>query len=205
VGRRHKANVLNRLRSEAEKIRALVSSESLDFLSQIDLGSPERLPTQYEAATIVAIAYKTKQLPSEQKLREDLKKMSSLYGAAVARKRVKFSEDPDSWEAGLPGRDVVERVRENKLRWKLNFSKENAKPGGDVFFPIKAGIRRVSRRHVAVLESLRSLLKQHHWSTSNPHPFDLEARHANGRCFLIEVKVVREDDIASAAREAIGQ
>ena len=55
VAKKHKANVLPRLRSEAAKIRALISSESVDLLSKISLGSKDRLPFQYEAATIAAI------------------------------------------------------------------------------------------------------------------------------------------------------
>jgi hypothetical protein len=205
VEKKHKSNVLTRLRSEADKIRSLVSEECVDLLADIQLGSSDRLPVQYEAATIAAIGYKTNNLPSEEQLRTDLARMASIYGQAVGRKRSRLTEDPEAWEAGLPELQVVERVSEKKLKWNLNFGNDSSKPGGDVFFPIKAGVRRVTRRHVAVLESLRGLLKESGWTTSSPHPFDLEARRPDGRCLLIEVKVIRENDIAGASREAIGQ
>lgn len=205
VAKKHKANVLPRLRSEAAKIRALISSESVDLLSKISLGSKDRLPVQYEAATIAAIKYETNSLPNDIQLRSDLSRMIELYGSAVGRKREKLTENPEAWQAGLPELEVEERISERKLKWNLDFGHDRAKPGEDVFFPIKAGIRRVTRRHVAVLEGLRELLKANSWATSSPHPFDLEARRHDGRCLLIEVKVIRENDIAGAAREAIGQ
>jgi hypothetical protein len=205
VAKKHKANVLPRLRSEATKIRTLISRESDDLLAEISLGSKDRLPVQYEAATIAAIRYETNNLPSDTRLRSDLSRMTELYGSAVGRKRTKLTEDPEAWEAGLPELEVEERISEKKLKWNLDFGNDRAKPGEDVFFPVKAGVRRVTRRHVAVLEGLRELLKANNWATSSPHPFDLEARRAPSSCLLIEVKVIRENDIAGAAREAIGQ
>ena len=117
VAKKHKANVLPRLKSEAAKIRALISRESVDLLAEISLGSKDRLPVQYEAATIAAIKYETRNLPSDMQLRSDLSRMTELYGSAVGRKRTKLTEDPEAWEAGLPELEVEERISEKKLKW----------------------------------------------------------------------------------------
>jgi hypothetical protein len=205
VAKRHKSEVLPRLRTEAMKVRALISDEASGMLNEISLGSKDRLPIQYQAATIAAIEYSTLDFPEETQLRNDLTHFMRLYSLAVSRKRLRLTEDPESWETGLPELDVVERISEQKIKWNLDFSNDKAKPGGDIFFPVSAGIRRVTRRHVSVLESLRSLLKDNGWTTSSPHPFDLEAHKPTGNGLLIEVKVVRDDDSAAAVREAIGQ
>ena len=202
--KRHKKDVLPRLRGEAKKIRALISKEAEGLLVDISLGSKDRLPVQYEAATIAAIRYQAQTLPAEKALRDDLAKLLILYGLAVSRKRLRLTEDPESWETGLPELDQ-ERISEPKIKWELDFDNDNDKPGEDVFFPVPAGIRRVTRRHVSVLKDLRALLKVSGWSTSSPHPFDLEARKKERTGLLIEVKVIRDGDSASAVREAIGQ
>lgn len=205
VANRHKNEVLPRLKAEAMKVRALIPAEADGLLNEISLGSKDRLPVQYEAATIAATSYKTESLPEETTLRRDLSRFMNLYGLAVSRKRLRLTEDPESWETGLPELDVVERVREQKIKWNLDFNNDKAKPGGDIFFPVTAGVRRVTRRHVSVLENLRALLRANGWTTSSPHPFDLEARKPAGIGLLIEVKVIRDGDSASASREAIGQ
>lgn len=205
VAKRHKNEVLPRLKAEAMKVRALIPAEAQGMLNEISLGSKDRLPVQYEAATIAAIRYETKLLPEEAQLRIDLTRFMNLYGVAVSRKRLRLTEDPESWETGLPELDVVERVSEQKIKWNLDFSNDKAKPGGDIFFPVAAGVRRVTRRHVSVLENLRAFLKANGWTTSSPHPFDLEARKPAGIGLLIEVKVIRDEDSAAAVREAIGQ
>jgi len=203
--RRHKSEVLPRLKAEAMKVRALISEEAADLLREISLGSNDRLPVQYQAATIAAVEYKTNELPDEVRLRNNLDRFMDLYSLAVTRKRLQLTENPESWETGLPELDVVERISEQKIRWNLNFDNDEAKPGGDIFFPVSAGIRRVTRRHVSVLENLRNMLKSNGWVTSSPHPFDLEAHKSSGIGLLIEVKVIRDEDSAAAVREAIGQ
>jgi len=202
--KRHKRDVLPRLRGEAKKIRALISKEAEGLLGDISLSSRDRLPVQYEAATIAAIRYQTRSLPEEKALRDDLAMLMSLYGIAVSRKRLRLTENPESWETGLPELDQ-ERIGEPKIKWDLDFNNDNDKPGEDVFFPVAAGVRRVTRRHVSVLKDLRALLKVSGWTTSSPHPFDLEARKKERTGLLIEVKVIRDGDSASAVREAIGQ
>ena len=204
VEKRHKKDVLPRLRGEAKKIRGLIAKEAEGLLGDISLGSKDRLPIQYEAATIAAIRYETDNLPDEKALRDDLATLMGLYGLAVSRKRLQLTEDPESWETGLPELDE-ERISEPRIKWDLDFSNDNDKPGDDVFFPVPAGVRRVTRRHVSVLKDLRILLKNCGWTTSSPHPFDLEARKAGRTGLLIEVKVIRDGDSASAVREAIGQ
>jgi hypothetical protein len=196
---------LPRLKAEAKKVRALIPAEAAGMLNEISLGSKDRLPVQYEAATIAAIRYQTDAFPEESQLRIDLARFMNLYSLAVSRKRLRLTEDPEKWETGLPELDVVERISEGKVRWNLNFSNDKDKPGGDIFFPVVAGVRRVTRRHVSVLENLRAFLKDNGWTTSSPHPFDLEARKPAGIGLLIEVKVIRDEDSASAVRESIGQ
>jgi hypothetical protein len=130
-----------------------------------------------------------------------------MYDEVVASKKEHLVSSPGEWIAGLPDLTTSRNsIADEKPKWNIDFQSDRTTSGSEIIFNLPARTQRVSRRHVAVLDGLRALLREHGWETATPHPCDLVATKAErNERLLIEVKVVRSGDKALVAREAIGQ
>lgn len=184
------------LRTQAGAIRSQLAPElQAGLLDQIDLLAPrdKQRPRNYEAANIVATAYDTSRLPSDNLLRQDLERFIGLYGHALdVRHQLRLSAP-----------EVISSRRDYDPPKAMRFKPTD---GSDYLVQVTEREERRTRKHVPLLDGFVRYLVKLGYTASNQgvHPRDLVATK-DGQHWLIEVKVVRRGNGQQAAREAVAQ
>lgn len=190
------ANQLARdaLAYESKAIRAKLDPNSLQgLLKDIDLNATGALGQAYEAGTIAAVSYTLSSLPSEEKLRTDLKRMLDLYTAVITAKKLLVQENPQTFQ--IP----AEKMQNSTV---LEFKPKSA---DEYLSKVEARLLKKTRKHEMLVADLHANLSDKGFVVgNNRHPEDLSIDNADGPPFIVEVKIVHSNT-EHAVREAIGQ
>jgi hypothetical protein len=186
------------LASQAAAIRAALPADALNGLeTSVDLASSGYRQLAYSAACIVARRYETGSLPSEQRLREDLRRLVDLYQEAIAVKRgLAVTEARTSTQAAAA-------EEESARRDPLAFFR----PKDDSDYVAHLVGRRLvkSRRHERLVREYGEWIVTRGFAAStSEHPKDLVVRREASE-WLIEAEVLRRGNATDAVREAVGQ
>jgi MrcB-like, N-terminal domain len=186
------------LASEAAAIRAALPPDALNGLdSSVDLASSGYRQLAYSAACVVAKRYETGSLPSEQRLRADLRRLLDLYQDAIAVKRgLAVTEARTSTQATFVEQ---ESVRSDPLAF--------FRPKDDSDYVAYLEGRRLvkSRRHERLVREYGEWITTRGFlASTSEHPKDLVLRREPSE-WLIEAEVLRRGNATDAVREAVGQ
>jgi len=196
---RHRAAARDRLRAEADAIRARLSdADKRGFASTVSLGAQGFRAAAYEAANILARDYPIIGMPPEATLRADLDRALSLYGRAVAIKRHLLQAQPGVMVTssvatrgpGTPG---------DPLR--------DFKPKSSAEYQAHVTARTItkSRSHEWLIQRYGRWVATRGFSPSTKeHPKDIVIRRGHEE-WLTEAKVVHQGNATDAVRAAIGQ
>ncbi|MFJ4774854.1 MrcB family domain-containing protein [Streptomyces sp. NPDC088762] len=170
-------------------------------------GRGER-PESYEAASVVARRYETSDLPAEGQLRQDLRVAESLLqraAAADAAWRAARDEDQDDRELS----DSRQGVGRRATTALAGFKPRNS---SGYVANIAAQQQVKSQKHETLIRDFGAYIVTRDFTPTNLriHPKDLILRQSDGTGegapeWLVEVKVIRRGDAATAVREAVGQ
>lgn len=185
------------LRESAERIRAALTSDLTGLDTQVDFGT-ERRQAGYTAGNIVAKTYSLTNLPPQQQLVDDLRRMVDLYQESIIAKRALPVTESGAVRVGSPSR------RQEPGESGYGFK---PKDRSDYLVQIAAGThRRRADRHELLLAEYAEIAKGlgHRPRNERVHPRDLTLEAA-GQHWLVEAKVVYNGNAAQAVRSAIGQ
>lgn len=185
------------LRESAERIRTALTSDLTGLDTEVDFGT-ERRQAGYTAGNIAAITYRLGDLPPEQQLVDDLRRMVTLYQKSVVAKRALLVAEPGAVRTGSPA------ARQEPGESAYGFK---PKDRSDYQVQIAAGsYRRRADRHELLLAEYAELAKSLGYLPRNErvHPRDLTLEAA-GQRWLVEAKVVYNGNASQAVRAAIGQ
>lgn len=182
------------LESDASAIRDALKASGLSagLESSLALGDRGKRAHAYEAGNILSLTYQIDGLPSEPDLWADLQRFLGLYDAALQVKVDLMLGHPGS--ISLPV-GTLPPVREFK-----------PKSSGDYQQVLDGGSITKGRRHeLLVLEYGLWLKSRGLLPWTNEHPIDMAVEDSAGESWIIEAKVIRNGDAATAVRGAIGQ
>jgi hypothetical protein len=188
-----------RLREDGARIRAELSDERLrGYRYSIDLGDRRKLPAGYEAGAVAAVRYDVGNLPTEEALREDFRRMLEVYQDAIVAKRFLLTTQPGaiSTPSGKRGAKPVDEM----------FDHFKPKSSDDYVAHVTGGRFERTRRHEALIRDYGKWIRGRRFEASTAqHPKDLVLRRSDSVEWLVEGKVIRRGNAASAVRQAIGQ
>lgn len=201
--------LLSHLERQADRLFAALPAElAEDWNYRPSFGWQER-PEAYEAASVVARPYDISNLPAEDELQQDLRAAESLLrSAAEAEKGMRAVAEGES--------DPVQPKRKRKAGAAplIGF-----KPGNSSAYlvAIAAHEQLKSRKHELLIKDFATHIAQRDYEARNQkiHPKDLTLHPADAAAgdagsvdlqeWLVEAKVLRNGNAASAVREAVGQ
>ncbi|MCC3279915.1 DUF3578 domain-containing protein [Arthrobacter sp. zg-Y40] len=185
------------LRESAERIRAALTSDLTGLDTEVDFGT-ERRQAGYTAGNIAATTYSLADLPPEEQLIEDLRRMVGLYQKSIVAKRALLVTEPGAVRTGSP----VGRLEPGESAYGFK-----PKDRQDYLVQLEGGThRRRADRHERLLADYAEVAKSlgHQPRNERVHPRDLTLE-ANGGHWLVEAKVIYNGNAAQAVRAAIGQ
>ncbi|MFE4976659.1 MrcB family domain-containing protein [Kitasatospora sp. NPDC056651] len=194
------AEANRKLSVEAGAIREALPSENVAGLEVgIDLGGRRGLPLSYEQGNVLARTYRVADLPSEDVLREDLRRFIALYqDALVAREWLRQTTHDVICTVRAEGTWTHEQSRDGLLHFAPKSDEEYVQT-------IEAREIVKSRKHETLVRDYGTHLHATGFEVgTNVHPRDIVARN-DAAHWLIEAKVVRRGNATHAVREALGQ
>ena len=190
------AEQLTFLRTTASKIREEFSdSEKAETQTNIDLRHKGGRPATYQAGNVLAIEYDTSNLPSLNKLEDDLTRFFNLYQRALQ----------------IRGDLLINGGLENLGMEIDHAGAEGAGLGGfnpkdDADYVAIINARKIikSRKHETLVKKFGEHAKDCGFVASTPHPIDL-LLEKNGTRWIVEAKIVYKLNFAHAVRGALAQ
>lgn len=179
------------LQADAARIReALNSTEDPEAF---DLGDRGKRALAYKAGNIISITYRLAALPREEELDKDLLDFVRLYDAALAAKANLMLTAPGSIHLPIGSADQFTAG---------NFAPKN---DGQYVQWISGGELIKSRRHESLVREYGIWLSGRGAVVkTSDHPIDMTAEQ-DGKEWIVEAKVIRNGDIHTPVRGAIGQ
>lgn len=191
------AGTREQLASEARRLRgALPEDKIADLETEISLGSRAANPRFYEVGNIVARTYRVDRLPGEEELKTDLQRFIKLYGDAVTLKRSLLQE--------APGTFVLPSALRRTAGSDAPLRGFKPKDSGEYLQHLQGRQLAKSRRHEALVNSYAAWAERVGFEVHSPHPQDLVLVRGT-ESWVIEAKVVRNENATEAVRGAAGQ
>lgn len=191
------------LKRRARHLRAGMQPElAVHWQYEPAFGSRQARPRAYEAGSVVARRYETRDMPSEKVLADDLRIASLLLRDAAASQRI--------WLHTPTPREPVTYEGEDHQPVGDPLDGFHPNDSSDYYVRIKAGEHRRERRHEALIRDfgLHVVTRGYTPITQDMYPRDLVLRRslAESRAdWLVEGKTVKHGNATRAVREAVGQ
>ncbi len=197
LARQHGNKQARRILSEdAEIIR---NEMTKDFASvpneQVELRSKGWRQLSYSASSITSKVYEIDQLPPEDILAGDLRKMFDFYSSAVSTKKRLLLTQPGTINS--PTKTDTNSEKDINLSFQ-------PKDSDDYRVLMKESVQIRKRTHEKLILNFGKFAEHLNFELDTPHPQDL-VLHKNGDSILIEAKMVYHHDSRNAVRSAIGQ
>lgn len=193
-GRGNSSQVI--LKEDAEKLRLKLEEVGIVTPNQqMQLQSNGTRQKAYVAGSISSLIYSCENLPEEKVLKNDLKKMFEIYSQSIRAKRELLLQSPGVIRS--PG--GIERKSP-----PINEPQFKPKNSDEYRVLIKGGFQTKKRDHEKLVRWFGEFAESRGFLVSTPHPEDLVLKR-DGKDFLIEAKMVRNNDARNAVRGALGQ
>ncbi|MFJ7269763.1 MrcB family domain-containing protein [Streptomyces sp. NPDC099050] len=197
---------LAHLEQQADHLYAALPTPLAEEWNHRPSFGPSKRPESYEAASVVARRYESAGLPSEEQLQQDLR---------VAEGFLQIAAEADAeMRAAREGEQTPAQLKRKRKRKPGVVPAVGFKPGNSAAYVanIAAHQQVKGRKHELLIEEFVTYIKGRDYEARNLqiHPKDLtlhlgEAGAVTAQEWLVEAKVMRNGNAASAVREAVGQ
>ncbi|WP_059008683.1 MrcB family domain-containing protein [Streptomyces specialis] len=200
LGKTQKAHM--RLRANAERLQAAMLQEVLDGWREkprLGVEKTDWRPTAYQEASIAARRYEIPHLPAEADLRDDLWEAARILQLAAAVDRETWHSDAEE----QPPTRTVKKWTEQPPSKRLSGFRPKSDSDYIAHTPERTQVR--TRRHETLISEFGKYIQtQGFEANTQVHPRDLMLTTITEE-WLVEAKVVTNQNPTKAVREAVGQ